>query len=277
MELLPWIDVTKLRTTCLNENENALHYLCRNIHLVKVPYIAKNSSFPINFYYNLGSILHFCPSIYSNTHPDIEKFIRTLPYTLQDWYYICKNPSCMNLILENPKKYEYHWNALSKNSKAVPFLLQHFKEIDWEELCQNHSKEAVDLLLQYPEYINWLTFSSNPFATDYLRKNPDKINFWGLSWNYNALDLIEKNLQRTDICWMGLSQNKNAIHLLKQHQDKIDWLQLSSNPSIFEYPYAKYAAERTEILREELMMKTLHPRRIQYWLENGMDMDDLPE
>ena len=234
MELLPWIDASKLRTRCLNENENALNYLWKHSYLIKLPYIGENPSFPIGNY-SKNSILRFCPSIYSNIQPGIDKIIRTLPYTHQNWYYICKNPSCIDLILENPKKYDYHWNALSTNTKAIPFLLQHFENIHWEELCQNHSEEAIELLLQYPHLIDWLTFSSNPYAIDYLRKNPDKINFWGLSWNHNAIDLIEKNIHRNDICWMGISRNKNAIHLLKQHQDKIDWLQLSMNPSIFAY------------------------------------------
>ena len=276
MELLPWIDVHKLRRSCLNENENALDYLYAHPHLISISFIVKNPSFPINYEtIPMHYIDYSC--IYSNSQPGIEDIIRHASYTRQDWYYICKNPACMNLIIENPKKYEYHWNALSKNSNAVPFLKENFEHIDWEELCHNHSYDAVYLLMQHTEYINWLTFSSNPFAIDILRKFPDKINFWGLSWNYNAIDILEKNLHRTDISWMGLSQNKNAIHILKQNQDKIDWMQLSLNPSIFAYPYQRYAMERTEILREELMMKTLHPKRIQYWLDNGLDIEDLPE
>ena len=90
------------------------------------------------------------------------------------------------------------------------------------------------------------------------------------------MDILEKNLHK-DICWVGLSQNKNAIHLLEQNQHKINWAQLSTNPAIFDYPYSKLALQRTNILREQLMMKTLHPTRILYWLENGLDIDDLPE
>jgi hypothetical protein len=33
--------------------------------------------------------------------------------------------------------------------------------------------------------------------------------------------------------------------------------------------------ERTHILEEELLQKTLHPSRIQYWLENGLTIDDI--
>ena len=101
----------------------------------------------------------------------------------------------------------------------------------------------------------------------------DKINFWGLSWNSAAIHIIEKNMSL--VSWMGLSANPSAIHLLKQNPDKIDWLQFSTNPSIFEYDYQALSIKRTYILLEELMMKTLHPTRIQYWLNNGMSIDDL--
>ena len=33
--------------------------------------------------------------------------------------------------------------------------------------------------------------------------------------------------------WSVLSENINAIGILKENQDKIDWVSLSSNPSIF--------------------------------------------
>ena len=72
-------------------------------------------------------------------------------------------------------------------------------------------------------------------------------------------------------------QNKNEIHLLEKNQHKINWTQLSTNPAIFDYPYSKMSLQRTDKLREQLMMKTLHPSKILYWLENGMNIDDLPE
>jgi hypothetical protein len=30
-----------------------------------------------------------------------------------------------------------------------------------------------------------------------------------------------------------------------------------------------------DIIREDLIKKTLHPSRINYWLENGMSIDDI--
>jgi hypothetical protein len=63
--------------------------------------------------------------------------------------------------------------------------------------------------------------------------------------------------------------------MLQQNQDKINWYWLSFNPSIFEYDYDTMAKERMTLLREELMMKTLHPSRIEKWLDAGMSIDDL--
>ena len=278
MELLPWIDPTKLVAEYLSENENALPYLHKNRKLIRMRHMITNPSYKLmNMEYDtIDNMFLYYPAIFSNPQPGIETYIRTVDYTTQQWYYICKNPECINLIIENPKNYEYCWKAISGNSKAVPFLLQHFNKINWDRLSSNQSKEAIELLLQYPENIHLAAFSTNPFAADYLRLHFEKIDFWGLSWNYNAVDILEKNLHK-DICWVGLSQNKNAIHLLEQNQHKINWAQLSTNPAIFDYPYSKLALQRTNILREQLMMKTLHPTRILYWLENGLDIDDLPE
>jgi len=278
MELLSWIDPTKLNTDWLNENENALEYLNKHKNLIRLRHIVTNPSFKILVMENdlIHSLFSLYPTLFSNPQLGIETYIRTLDYTTQHWYYICKNPECINLIIENPKNYEYNWRIISGNCKAVPFLLQHFDKIHWDRLSANPSAEAVELLLQYPQNINLPAFSTNPFATDYLRLHFEKIDFWGLSWNYNAVDILEKNLHR-DICWVGLSQNKNAIHLLEKNQHNINWTQLSTNPAIFNYPYSKMSLQRTDILREQLMMKTLHPSKILYWLENGLDIDDLPE
>ena len=100
-------------------------------------------------------------------------------------------------------------------------------------------------------------------------------------WNPYAIDLIELHMARKDIVpvisWLGLSQNRNAIHILEKNQHKIDWLQFSLNPAIFQSNYKRLTVERMNVLLEELMQKTLHPSKIQYWLENGMSLDDLPE
>jgi hypothetical protein len=77
------------------------------------------------------------------------------------------------------------------------------------------------------------------------------------------------------ITWQSLSQNPNAIHILEKNKDKIDWYSLSQNTAIFDYDYKEMSIQRSNILREELMAKALHPSKIQYWLENGLSVDDL--
>jgi hypothetical protein len=196
------------------------------------------------------------------------------------WSYICQNPKCIDLIQEtNPNC--YIWSSLSKNPKAIPLLIKNIEKIDWGRLSLNPCKEAIDLLKQYPDKIDWMSFSSNPYAMDMLHQNPDKINYWGLCWNPFAIDMIEVHMARKDIVpvvsWLGLSQNRNAMHILEKNQDKIDWLQLSLNPGIFQPNYKQLTVERMNRLREELMQKTLHPSKIQYWLDNGMSLEDLPE
>jgi hypothetical protein len=276
MELLPWINQSKLNPPCLNENENALDYLMENYEMIRMKHLFRNPSFKILPHHVNDSDIF--PNIFLNRQPGIEDIIKHIPQRC--WYYICQNPRCIDLIQETNINY-YNWSSLSKNPKAIPILLQHRNYIDWQRLSMNPCKEAIDLLMQNPDKIDWLQFSTNPYAIDVLRQNPDKINYWGLSWNPYAIDLIEARIAKKNslngISWLGLSQNRNAIHLLEKNQDKIDWLLLSLNPGIFQPNYKQLTVERMNVLREELMQKTLHPSKIQYWLDNGMSLDDLPE
>jgi len=275
MELLPWINPSKLIGRCLNENENALDYLYEHFELIQLKYMVQNPSFtvlPIHL-----TDAEIVPYICLNTRNGIVDIIKQIPNLYEYRHYICKNPRCIELV-ENSNL--HYWSSLSKNPKAISLLRKNIININWEYLCMNQSKEAIDLLMQYPENIDWMTLSSNPYAIDLLRQNPDKIDYWGLCWNPYAIDIIEAYMARTNIVpvisWMGLSQNRNAIHILEKNQDKIDWHQLSLNPSIFQLNYTRLTVERMNVLREELMQKTLHPSKIQYWLDNGMSLDDLP-
>ena len=68
------------------------------------------------------------------------------------------------------------------------------------------------------------------------------------------------------------------MHLLEQNIDKINWWALSVNPNLFELDYLAMSKERTKIIEQELMIKALHPSRINKWLEyhikNGGDICD---
>jgi hypothetical protein len=72
-----------------------------------------------------------------------------------------------------------------------------------------------------------------------------------------------------------LSLNPNAMCILQQSPSKINWRLLSSNPSIFNKKINyKYLYQRMNVIREELMMKCMHPRRLERWINMGGDIDD---
>jgi hypothetical protein len=81
------------------------------------------------------------------------------------------------------------------------------------------------------------------------------------------------NLSR--ICWDCASKNPELIHLLSQNEDKVNWSVLTLNPAIFDYDYQTLAKERTRIIEEDLLMNTLHPRRIKALLDAGFSIDDI--
>ena len=91
--------------------------------------------------------------------------------------------------------------------------------------------------------------------------------------NPKAIHIIEKNLDKVD--WYQLSRNPNAVHILKKNHDKIDWNTLSVNSSIFNrtvnYVFLK---KRMDTIREKLMMKCMHPKRLERWLEMGGEIED---
>ena len=101
--------------------------------------------------------------------------------------------------------------------------------------------------------------SLNPNAIDLLKENKKYINWSALSYNKNAIDLLKDNLDK--INWDYLSANSNAIELLRENQDKINWILFSLNPSIFTYDY-NYMKNSNIDLKEEIIAKALHPKRI---------------
>ena len=85
--------------------------------------------------------------------------------------------------------------------------------------------------------LNWDYLSININAIDLLRENQDKINWRLIFLNENALELIENNkkslLKENKDFWNLLSGNPSfsAINLLEKYPEKINWNELSSNPS----------------------------------------------
>jgi hypothetical protein len=270
MELLSWIDSSKLQPS-INRNINAIRYLEQHSELVNKKILVQNSNYEVLPKDICNPFLRH--DILRNPGPQMRKII---PYIHKEnyRYYFCKNQHCMDIVESYPLDKELI-ALLSQNANAVDLLEQNIEYIDWDSFCLNESPKAIQLIMHYPEKINWLSLSSNPSAIKILEANPDKIDYWGLSFNYNAIHLIEQYPE--EINWIGLSGNKNALHILEKNRDKIEWHQFSGNPSIFDYNYQQMSIQRTRLILEELMKKSLHPSKIEYWLSNGMNVNDLPE
>jgi hypothetical protein len=282
--LLPWINPEKLCNRLLNFNENATNYVIFNDEI-----------FMLYFVYNTNAF-HYCKSYILNLpitdlryqtylcrfvmveHPGIVEFLNMVGFNESMFAYMCKNPYCIQFIEENIHNYRINLLNLAQNKAAI-HLIRKYLHTDqftvdcWNYLCKNESPEAIQILKENPDKIRWDTLSSNPAAIPLLEENPTLIDMWHLCANPAAIHLIEKQMDK--IIWQPLSQNPNAIHILEKNQDKIDWYSLSQNSAIFDYDYKEMSIQRSNILREELMAKALHPSKIQYWLENGLSIDDL--
>jgi hypothetical protein len=62
--------------------------------------------------------------------------------------------------------------------------------------------------------------------------------------------------------------------LLTKYQFYIDWKYIFYNLSIFELDY-KLLFVKCDLYKSELLKKTLHPSRIERYLNLGIDYDDL--
>ena len=72
-----------------------------------------------------------------------------------------------------------------------------------------------------------------------------------------------------------VKEQQRIIHLFKNDPEKIDGSLLSHNPSIFKKRINyKYLYQRMNIIREELMIKCMHPSRLERRIEMGGDIDD---
>ena len=65
------------------------------------------------------------------------------------------------------------------------------------------------------------------------------------------------------------------MHLLVQNQDKINWKNISTNPSIFTYNYKELNKRMKETIAEDLMKNRFHPKYIDKWIDWGqVEADD---
>ena len=156
-----------------------------------------------------------------------------------DRYELSKNPNALHLLEKYPKIIDY--DGLAENPNALHLILGNLDKINKSNLSRNIN--ALPILTKYPQFIDWYEISGNSGAISIIESNLDKIN------------------------WSKLSGNPSAIHILMNNINKIDWIEISANPAIFELDYT-FLKKKMDIIREDLMIKVMHPDRISKLLLN---------
>jgi len=239
--------------------------------------------------------------ISSNPHPGAIQFLKSNPQYM-NWAFLSSNPYAMTLLRANPDK--IHRDMINLNPNALdlitPFNINWFwfsknpalfksnfaqtddemlMHVDTYELVKNKSLEAYGFILRNMEFFlcNYYDLiANNPFAfkfsSEYEPHCIPVLNWMILSENPEAIDTLLTQPDR--IYWPNFCKNPSAIPYIQSNSDKIT-PSIWQNPGIFELDYQAMAIQRTNVILEELMAKTLHPSRIEYWLMNGLDIDDL--
>ena len=159
-----------------------------------------------------------------------------------DWEKLSGNPSAeASKYLSLPENYFIiFWDKLSSNpnKEAIKLLKKKIKE---EKNLTEHELNALSI----HQKIDWFNLSSNYGAIKLLNANQDKIRWDTLSANPKAIPLIKKRIIKEEksgydnekiknnIDWNELSANPKAIKILENNKEKIEWIDFSTNPSIF--------------------------------------------
>lgn len=268
----------------LNESENAINYLIQNPKYI-------------------------CWDILSANQYAIDLLMKN-PEEIH-WPSFCKNPAAMDIILKNPDK--IHWESLSTNPSAIDFLKKNKNKINYSYLIYNDN--AFELIKEYIEtnyermkslniidktpyfktYIQSLCENKNEHLIQYLYKNYFECLCWEkLNTNPGAIDILLENMDKIKINYLSYNPHPKAQEIVKKNPRKIDWQAFSihvtdyafiveNNPILHEYfwanplifDYKTISKYYMDIIKEELMMKVFHPSKIEKWLEQGYDIDDL--
>ena len=239
--------------------------------------------------------------ISSNPHPGAIQFLEKNPEYI-NWTYISANPYAMDLIQANPFKISL--DMLNLNPCALEYITE--TNVNWywfssnpalfesnfvndtlilnnlfrSQIIKNKSMDAYRFIsrniLQFGHRQYWDLIAHNPYAFKYTYAYEPEIvfnlNYTILSENPEAIEVLSNYPEK--IYWPNFCKNPADIDFIQCNTDKIT-PSIWQNPGIFELDYQVMSIQRTAILLEELIAKSLHPSRIEYWLMNGMAIDDL--
>ena len=210
-----------------------------------------------------------------------------------NWAKLSTNPAAIELLTQNKDKIDYvslryntnayelikeyietHFICSNQNPNSINFIQTESNKLLYiKELSFNKNEELLQYLYKHhSQYIDWNYLNTNPVAIDILLENMDKINFYQFSLNPHpkAVELLKQYPHRID--WENFSAHITDYALIAQHNPILKDF-IWTNPIIFDYKtISKYKMDK---IKEELMMKTLHPSRIEKLIEMGVDIDDL--
>jgi hypothetical protein len=135
---------------------------------------------------------------------------------------------------------------LRDKDKCQPSEIDNYKQVFHNRLRDKPLKTLMNELSDYfgpPLYSPVYALMVNTEFLETLKTNPIKV-FW----------VFDKIIPHID------------TYLLSNILFNIEFIELD---------YQYLSIQRTNVLREELMIKTLHPSRIEKWLNEGMTIDDL--
>jgi hypothetical protein len=284
-EAMPILEknLDKINWKELCRNKGAIHLLKKNINKINWNYLSTNPS-AIDF---LEENIDHINWEYLHQNPKGAKIL--LKY--QDKIDLSNeiNPDCLIELYEgNIEISDYEDDSvisfLSRSTSNIRFLEEHIDKVNWYELSKN--PHAIPILEKNIDKIFWKTLCLNTSAIHLIEQNLGKIfgnkdsqmSWIFLSSNKNAIHLIEQNLKgiefdsngipyqgKCKLNWSLLSSNESAMHILEKYPEKIDYIQISANISIFELDY-DFLTRRMNMIREELMEKALHPSRLENWI-----------
>jgi hypothetical protein len=274
----------------LNKSENAINYLIKNPQYIEWGILSANP-YAVDLLIENQHLIYW-PTFCKNKNPKVIDVLLKNP-TKIFWSSLSANPVAIDLLKKNKDKIDYIY--LSNNSNAYE-LIKEYMEREFictntdptspeyivkecnkmryiPDLCYNRNEELIQYLYKnYSKYINWSNLSTNPAAMDILLQNMDKINYRRMSENTHpkAQELMKKNPWSIDWSIFGKHINDYAF-ILKHNPPLREWFW--ANPIIFDYKaISKYYMDK---VKEELIENSLHPNRIQRWLEQGVEIDDL--
>jgi hypothetical protein len=193
-----------------------------------------------------------------------KEFKKLLKYELREWVpadklnsSLSKNYNAIDYLKKNENLIDYKILSANTNPDAIELLRNQIEKdpnsIDWDKICSNEKAMdiIVDTLRKEPYLIRWASFSCNTsneainIIKNLLIFDPDNVSWTELSRNSSAIKILLANKEK--IVWSKFSSNTNiinpdAIELLKKKieedeikrsRNKLDWSELSANPSIF--------------------------------------------